>query len=160
MFHWEPEGRYCCTKSMAIAPFWFSKEHLWFAIVPFWLSTDNFVYFNQKKKILVVNLQSLYHQLKARSVLSLFSDVLLRTRRALLLYKSMVIVPFWFWMEHCWIVLTPFWLSADDMEIYRKQARWKLYTNVYIQNLHDLNCILSPSYNCKGYLLKYLYIYG
>ena len=37
---WEPEGRYCCTKSMAIAPFWFSTEHRWSAITPFWLSTD------------------------------------------------------------------------------------------------------------------------
>ena len=27
MFHWEPEGHYHCTKSMAIAPFWFSTEH-------------------------------------------------------------------------------------------------------------------------------------
>ena len=41
MFHWEPEGCYHCTKSMAIAPFWFSMEHLWNAITPFWLSTDN-----------------------------------------------------------------------------------------------------------------------
>ena len=37
---WEPEGRYCrlCT---AIAPFWFSTEHLWTAIAPVWLSTDD-----------------------------------------------------------------------------------------------------------------------
>ena len=27
MFRWEPEGCYCCTKSMVIAPFWFSTEH-------------------------------------------------------------------------------------------------------------------------------------
>ena len=26
---------------MAIAPFWFSTEHLWSAITPFWLSTDD-----------------------------------------------------------------------------------------------------------------------
>ena len=26
MFRWEPEGRYCCTKSMAIAPFWLSTD--------------------------------------------------------------------------------------------------------------------------------------
>ena len=41
MFHWEPEGRYCCTNSMAIAPFWFSTEHHWCAITPFWLSTEH-----------------------------------------------------------------------------------------------------------------------
>ena len=29
MFRWEPEGRYCCTKSMAITSFWFSTEHCW-----------------------------------------------------------------------------------------------------------------------------------
>ena len=40
---WEPEGRYCCTKSMAMAPFWFSVEHLCSAITPFWLSTDNII---------------------------------------------------------------------------------------------------------------------
>ena len=27
MFRWEPEGCYCCTKSMVIAPFWLSTEH-------------------------------------------------------------------------------------------------------------------------------------
>ena len=26
MFHWEPTGGYCCTKCMAIVPFWFSTE--------------------------------------------------------------------------------------------------------------------------------------
>ena len=29
MFHWEPEGCYCYTKSVAIVPFWFSMEHHW-----------------------------------------------------------------------------------------------------------------------------------
>ena len=38
---WEPEGCYCCTKSVVIVPFWFATEHLWTVIVPFWLSTDN-----------------------------------------------------------------------------------------------------------------------
>ena len=38
--HWEPEGRYRCKKSMVIAPFWFSVEHLWIVIAPFWLSND------------------------------------------------------------------------------------------------------------------------
>ena len=27
LFHWEPEGRYHCTKSMALASFWFLMEH-------------------------------------------------------------------------------------------------------------------------------------
>ena len=57
---WEPEGRYCRFKDrsvenqkgaitvqqcMAIAPFWFSTEHLWSAITPFWLF--NWRYANQ-----------------------------------------------------------------------------------------------------------------
>ena len=41
MFHWEPEGHYHCTMSTAIAPFWFSMEHLWIVIAPLWLSTDD-----------------------------------------------------------------------------------------------------------------------
>ena len=40
MFHWEPEGRYHCTKSTAIAPFWFSTEHRWIVITPFCFSAD------------------------------------------------------------------------------------------------------------------------
>ena len=37
---WAPEG--CCRHRhcTAIAPFWFSTEHLWILIAPFWLSTD------------------------------------------------------------------------------------------------------------------------
>ena len=41
MFRWEPEGRYRCTKSMVIAPFWFSTEHCRLALTPFWLSSDD-----------------------------------------------------------------------------------------------------------------------
>ena len=30
LFRWEPEGRYHCTKSMVIVPFWFiTKQHYW-----------------------------------------------------------------------------------------------------------------------------------
>ena len=49
MFHWEPEGRYHCTKSMATAPFWFSTEHRWSALAPFWLSADNIKPFTNYK---------------------------------------------------------------------------------------------------------------
>ena len=57
MFRWEPEGRYRCTKSMAIAPFWFSTEHLWSAITPFWLSTDAIMFplFSDSKKSVAIN---------------------------------------------------------------------------------------------------------
>ena len=43
MFHWKPEGRYRCTKSVVIAPFWFSTEHSWTALTPIWLSADDTV---------------------------------------------------------------------------------------------------------------------
>ena len=38
---WEPEGHYHHRLGSAIAPFWFSTEHLWVMIAPFWLSTDD-----------------------------------------------------------------------------------------------------------------------
>ena len=41
MFRWEPEGRYFHKLCTALAPFWFSTEHLWMMIMPFWLSTDD-----------------------------------------------------------------------------------------------------------------------
>ena len=41
MFHWEPEGRYRHRHCTAIAPFWFSTEHLWIVIATFLLSTDS-----------------------------------------------------------------------------------------------------------------------
>ena len=41
MFCWEPEGHYHHWLYTAIAPFWFSTEHIWTALMPFWLSTDN-----------------------------------------------------------------------------------------------------------------------
>ena len=41
MFHWEPEGGYRNRLCTAIAPFWFSTDHLWTAVAPFWLATDN-----------------------------------------------------------------------------------------------------------------------
>ena len=41
MFRGEPEGPYRCTKSTAIAPFWFSTEHHWTSLTPLWHSTDD-----------------------------------------------------------------------------------------------------------------------
>ena len=72
-----------------------------------------------------------FRQVRARRALTLFNNVLLRTRRALALYKVYgklavgpfwfltephwtALVPFWFSTEHHWTVLVPFWLSADD----------------------------------------------
>ena len=37
------KGAIAVQSHMAIAPFWFSTEHLWSAITPFWLSTDYIV---------------------------------------------------------------------------------------------------------------------
>ena len=57
----------------------------------------------------------IYCQLRARRALPLLNDVLLRTRRALWLYKVYGKAPFWFSMEHHWLMITPFWLSTADI---------------------------------------------
>ena len=75
-----------------------------------------------------------YHQLRARRALSILKDVLLRTRRVLLLHNVyMVIVPFWFSTEYLWTVLVSFCLSTDDI-VYKIMSKlsssiskkWKL----------------------------------
>ena len=40
MLRWEPEGHYCCTKFIAIMPFWYSTEHSWTTLTPFSFSGD------------------------------------------------------------------------------------------------------------------------
>ena len=39
-------------------------------------------------------------------------------------------MPFWFSMEHCWTVLSPFWLSPDDMCGEEKMASSITFTQV------------------------------
>ena len=50
MFCWEPEGRSGCTKSMVIAPFWFSMELCWTVLMPFWFSANDIIYTGWPKK--------------------------------------------------------------------------------------------------------------
>ena len=38
MFHWEPERHYRHRVCMAVAPFWFSSDHLCKSLTPFWFS--------------------------------------------------------------------------------------------------------------------------
>ena len=72
-------------------------------------------------------LESTNCQLRARRALSIFKDVLLRTRRGLLLYKAYgsahrlctAIAPFWFSKEHLWIVIATFLLSTNEMKIFK-----------------------------------------
>ena len=78
MLRWEPEGRYRHRHCTAIAPFWFSTEHLWIMIAPFWLSPDD-IY----SSVLQSN-----GQLRPRRALLQIKDVPLRTRRALLTLYS------------------------------------------------------------------------
>ena len=71
MFRWEPEGRYnCCTKSKAIAPFWFSTEHFGIVITPFLLSTDDIVQSTLPKS----NSHKSNNRLSRRSIQVLFSS--------------------------------------------------------------------------------------
>ena len=65
-----------------------------------------------------VNHKPRTHQLRARMALSLFNDVPLRTRRALLPYiLYTVLSPLRFSAEYGGIVIMPFWLSTDEMQI-------------------------------------------
>ena len=65
-----------------------------------------------------ISLVLLYHQLRARSALSIFKDVPLRARRMLSLYNVygnstfLLNIP-----EHFFKVRAPFWFSTDDMLI-------------------------------------------
>ena len=66
MFCWEPEGPYRSIAidflNTAIAPFWFSMEHLWTLIAPFWLSTDNMIVLrNNQTRRSLKNLRLLGH---------------------------------------------------------------------------------------------------
>ena len=42
MFHWEPEGCYWCTLSLAIAPFWLSADDTIAGYTVFWLQEQQF----------------------------------------------------------------------------------------------------------------------
>ena len=44
MFYCESVGRCCCTKSVVITPFWFSREQCRTALTPFWLSAHDVYY--------------------------------------------------------------------------------------------------------------------
>ena len=82
------------------------------------LNSDEFTNYCNACWLLINNTE--YHQLRARRALFQIKDVLLRTRRALLLYTFFfftAIAPFWFSTEHLWSVITLFWLSTDDIQI-------------------------------------------
>ena len=112
MFRWEPEGGYCCTKPMAIAPFWFSTEHLWSVITPFWLSTDDIYPKNIPQHCLVSWEPEGHYQ---------YSNMFCwEPEGGYCCTKSMVIAPFWFSTEHLWILIAPFWLSTA----------WSIYLNM------------------------------
>ena len=69
-----------------------------------------------------------YRQLRARRALSIFKDLLLRTRRALSLYNVYATAPFWFSAEYIWIWIASFWLSRDDTDTQSKRFH-KLWTS-------------------------------
>ena len=85
----------------------------------------------QTKALNLLLFVSVYCQLRARRVLSIFKDVLLRTRRRLLLCsiygKNALLV-------YLWIMIAPFWLWTDNILI-----QW----NLVIKR----SDITKPSYN-------------
>ena len=101
---WKPEGHYITIQSMAIAPFWFllvlngtfihivswEPEGHYLYLVTFWEPEGCYHWTESmaNSTLLVLNGTFIsYLQLRARKALSLFNDVPLRTRRALLLYR-------------------------------------------------------------------------
>ena len=55
------------------------------------------------------------HAHMARGALTLFKDVFHWEPEGHYCQSvCTAIAPFWFSMEHCWIVIMPFWLSTDD----------------------------------------------
>ena len=79
-------------------------------------------------KLLYTQRWSLILSVEIKRALLLFKDIPLRTRRALSLFKDILLkpegryhhrhctvtVPFWFSIEHPWILIAPFWLSKFD----------------------------------------------
>ena len=124
MFHWEPEGPCRCTKSMAIAPFWFSMEHLWIVIVPFWFSMEHLW-------IVITPFWFLMEHLWIVIAPFWFS----------MEHLWIVIAPFWFSMEHLWIVIAPFWLSTDNI--------WNIERNILFSfcNMWQMRKLFSMTWN-------------
>ena len=75
MFCWEPEGRYCGTKSMAIAPFWFSTEYRWSALAPFWLSADDFWSTRQEVERFLNTVEPRYNEILGTMKITLLYQV-------------------------------------------------------------------------------------
>ena len=61
---------------------------------------------------------------ETRGAFMLFNNVPSRIRRVLSHRLGTAIAPFWFSMEHCWIVITSFWLSSDDLFMSMKWGRY------------------------------------
>ena len=105
------------------------------------------------------------HQLRARRMLTLCNDVLLRTRRALSLYRvnGESALPV-FNKTVLNSLLMPFWFSAGDMWVFQNdicnKALMKLFTNV---NLHiyqsSVKMSLKHIWKCWWYARKELIYY-
>ena len=124
IFTWEPEGRYCCTKSMSITPFWLSTDDIsfiWNNIS--WLRTRkalkmlfNNVWLKQKGIIFieVMSTEVVPFWFSTKHHWIVIMPFWLSTE-----HHWIVIMPFWFSTEHHWIVIMPFWLSSDNITTWR-----------------------------------------
>ena len=66
------------TKSMSIAPFWFSLEYCWTALTPFWLSTDNTFLHSYSKSVIRNKLEMLFIHMQFHIVLILYTPYISR----------------------------------------------------------------------------------
>ena len=109
MFRWEPEGLYCCTKSMASTPFWFSMEHLWIAFQPFWFSADETFCHRMYNSDIAYNqhLQTYFRQIVVIWTISAYhfsqSLKLWSTQKFLIFNNCIKIITFFYviWCTHC-----------------------------------------------------------
>ena len=142
MFHWEAEGGYHCTMSMAIVPFWFSvrtslNSDSALLALNWWHSI--FIIASTVVTSNSVDQWSCSH-MRGRGWIPLSGSRLTKFGFSLYIvgwepegcyhnsrmfhwepegrYRHRpctLLAPFWFSTEHDWIIIVPFWLSTDKL---------------------------------------------
>ena len=110
------------------------------------------IHHKDSTKELIMNCSHSRLRTRSRRALSLLNDVLVQTRRVqspLILYSDIAL--FWFSTAHHWIVITPLWLSTDD--IFSTTLWSKLKIKMLLFLCHDLFFILLE----RSYFLKWSY---
>ena len=54
---------------------------------------------------------------------------------------TIAIVPFWFSMEHLWVVIVPFWLSTDDIMKLGHESKWVQFQTIQSNSLNFIDLV-------------------